>query len=116
MICIPSWKTSSGAAAMNRVGVDIFGGRNFVFNAGVPVPALAPKPAGPKVDPALKPKSLGMTETCAAYIASGPRDFVMDEADPGAFGFPGAPLTASIRERWPPALPPVTPILFGSMP
>ena len=40
------WKTSSGAAAMNRVGVDIFGGRNFVFNAGVPVPALAPMAPG----------------------------------------------------------------------
>jgi acyl-CoA synthetase (AMP-forming)/AMP-acid ligase II len=50
------------------------------------IPALAPPPSD--VPPDRRASSLGMTETCAAYIASGPRDHVVPEEYRGAHGFP----------------------------
>ena len=50
------------------------------------IPALAPPTV--EVTPDRLTSSLGMTETCAAYIASGPRGHVIPEEYAGAFGFP----------------------------
>ncbi|MFM8468473.1 MAG: hypothetical protein ACKODH_00640, partial [Limisphaerales bacterium] len=38
------WKMSSGAAVVNRAGVDLFGGRNLIFGGAIPVPAVPPPP------------------------------------------------------------------------
>jgi acyl-CoA synthetase (AMP-forming)/AMP-acid ligase II len=51
------------------------------------IPALAPPPPR-RVGPERVTSSLGMTETCAAYIASGPRNHIIPEEYAGAFGFP----------------------------
>lgn len=50
------------------------------------IPALTPQTAA--APPDRLTSSLGMTETCAAYIASGPRGHVIPEEYAGAFGFP----------------------------
>jgi acyl-CoA synthetase (AMP-forming)/AMP-acid ligase II len=50
------------------------------------LPALVPPPSD--VPPDRRASSLGMTETCAAYIASGPRDHIIPEEFRGAHGFP----------------------------
>jgi hypothetical protein len=51
------WKISTGAATVNRAGVDLFGGRNIVFGGAVPVaPAVIPPPiAQPIPAPAIRP-------------------------------------------------------------
>jgi acyl-CoA synthetase (AMP-forming)/AMP-acid ligase II len=50
------------------------------------MPALSPPPSDVPAD--RRASSLGMTETCAAYIASGPREHVIPEEFRGAHGFP----------------------------
>lgn len=64
--------------------------RAYIAEHGIDVssvPAFA-APAGPPPEPKSKASSLGMTETCAAYIASGPLEHVIPPEHRGAFGFP----------------------------
>lgn len=51
------WKISSGAATVNRAGLDIFGGRNFAFPLGQPAVPVVNVEVPPRIDvvPASKP-------------------------------------------------------------
>lgn len=51
------------------------------------LPPLITTPPASTVDPARRAQSLGMTETCAGYIVSGPKDHAIPDEYLGAHGF-----------------------------
>jgi acyl-CoA synthetase (AMP-forming)/AMP-acid ligase II len=63
--------------------------RDHVRASGRDIESIPVLVAAPPAVPAdLRTSSLGMTETCAAYIASGPQGHVLPEEYRGALGFP----------------------------
>ena len=97
LLCSDSMDPVEIAELVVREGADrIFAGPNLVERVrGVlssgrwrpeELPPFARPAAAPTTDPARRGQSLGMTETCAAYIVSGPADHVIPDEYLGAHG------------------------------